>query len=695
MIERARELMSLGLSIIPVPYKQKGPIIPNWQHVRVTDSNFDKYFSSRKQTNVGVLLGEPSGNLVDIDLDCPEAIELAAQFLPQRARCFGRKSKRKSHWVYRTTEALPSKQFYDPDTGEMLLEFRSTGLQTVFPGSVHASGEPIDWESQNEFAVVDGADLFSAAGNLANAILIGRGQQARDWSAVPVCEPEPSLPPDDLPTLAKRKARARKYALKTPGAISGQGGHAKTFILAQALRRGFGLPEEDALELMREYNERCEPRWKEHELRYKLDSAARCGRMSWYSMCLSEVTASPEAGTREPAPDWIQNLVRKSAEELAGTARNATAYLINHEDWKGCLAYDEFHDQIFWAKSPPPIAGSPAIEPGPLHDDHTSYIQQWFWGHGIKLEKTAAQDSIGPAAKANTVNPLKAYFDGLQWDKVPRLARWLTTYLDCPDNEYTRKVGVWFMIGAAERAISPGSKMDYMLILEGPQGAKKSTAIRVLGGEFYLEGLPDVLDKDAADALNGHWITEVDELEALRRTNYNKFKQFLTRREDTYRPSYGRSKVKHKRTCAFIGSTNEFEYLSDPTGARRFWPVRVGKINIPALQRDRDQLWAEALHMHERGDERCPSDKEVDLLMQEQEARHQQDPWDVKILQWVSDKEFVSADDVLTLGLMLSYGQINSRERMRVSNCLRKHGWVNERRRVGTLQIRGFIRKPI
>lgn len=692
MIERARELMSLGCSVIPVPYKQKGPVLPNWQHVRVSEANFDKYFSSRKQTNIGVLLGEPSGNLVDIDLDCPEALELAPQFLPVGARCFGRKSKRRSHWVYRITEPRRSKQFYDPETSEMLLEFRSTGLQTVFPGSVHASGEPIDWESQDEFVRVDAETLFAACKNLANAILVARGRQAKNWDDVPICEPEPSLPPDDLPPLAKRKARARKYVLGVPGAVSGQGGHGRTFQVAQACRRGFGLSEEDSLEILREYNERCEPRWNEHELRHKIDSAARCGRMPWYKMCFREVQTT-EAGEREPQPDWLSNLARKSEDELAGTARNATAFLINHDEWKGCLAYDEFHDQIFWARSPPAIAGSPPIEPGPLHDDHTSYIQQWFWGHGIKLEKTAAQDAISPAAKANTVNPLKAYFNGLEWDRIPRVSRWLTTYLDCEDNEYTRKVGQWFMIGAAERAASPGSKMDYMLILEGPQGAKKSTAIRVLGGEFYLEGLPDVLDKDAADALNGHWITEVDELEALRRTNYNKFKQFLTRREDTYRPSYGRTKVKHKRTCAFIGSTNEFEYLSDPTGARRFWPVRVGKINIKALERDRDQLWAEALHMHKAGYERCPSDKEVGMLMQEQEARYQPDPWDVKILQWIEDKEFVNADEVLTQCLMLNYAQIDTRQRMRVSNCLRKHGWVNERRRVGNVQVRGFIKR--
>lgn len=690
MIEQARALMSLGLSIIPVPYKQKGPVLPNWQHVRVTDTNIDKYFSNRKPTNIGVLLGEPSGNLVDIDLDCPEALELAPQFLPAGARLFGRKSKRKSHWVYRLSEPLPSKQFYDPDTDEMLLEFRSTGLQTVFPGSVHASGEPIDWDSQDEIITIDAHDLLAAAKSLANAILVARGKSSRDWDAVRICDPEPSLPPDNIPTLAKRKSRARSYVARQPAAVSGKGGHRATFSVANILRRGFGLPEEDALELFREYNTRCSPPWSERELRHKLDSAARCGHMPWYSKCLNEVSAEPVASESAPAPDWMKQLAFKSEAEYAGTARNVTAFLINHDAWRGRLAYDEFHDTIFWQSSPPEMQGQPTILPGALHDDHTSYIQQWFWLHGIKVEKTAVQDAISPAAKANTVNPLKDYFASLTWDNIPRLSRWLSTYLDCEDKEYTRKVGMWFMIGAAERAVSPGSKMDYMLILEGQQGARKSTAIRVLGGEFYLEGIPNRIDKDAADALNGHWITEVDELEALRKSNYNEFKQFLSRREDTYRPSYGRTKVKHKRTCAFIGSTNELEYLNDPTGARRFWPVRVGKIDIAALQRDRDQLWAEALHRHLAGEKRHPEGNDIQLLMGEQETRYQPDPWEAKILEYCAGREFVTADDILSKGLLLPYGQIGRRERTRVCDSLRRNGWIDARRRVGNDQCRGF-----
>lgn len=692
MIEQARALLKLGLSVIPVPHRQKGPILPNWQHVRVTEANLDKYFSNKKPSNVGVLLGEPSGGIVDIDLDCPEALELAPQFLPAGARCFGRSSKRKSHWIYRISENLPSKPFADPDTEEMLLEFRSTGVQTVFPGSVHATGETIEWESQDEFVTVDGKALLDAAKQMANAILISRGKPPRDWDSVAVCEPEPSMPPADLPSLNKRKARARSFIAKVPPAISGKGGHRETFYVASLIRRGFYIPDEDGLELMREYNTRCQPPWSEKELRYKLDSAARCGKMKWFSKLeLKLVQPSTDETPNAPQADWMKGLTHKSESELAGTARNATAFLINHEAWRGSLAYDEFHDKTYWTRSPPEIPGQPIIQPSDVHDDHATYIQQWFWLNGIKLEKHAAQDAISPAARAQTVNPLRDYITSIEWDRIPRLSRWLATYLGVKDNEYSRKVGEWFMVGAAERALTPGSQMDYMLVFEGPQGGRKSTAIRILGGDFYRQGIPDTFDKDAADALCGHHIIELDELESFfRRVSYSKFKQWISKREDMFRPAYGRTKIRRLRTCAFIGSTNEFEYLPDPTGARRIWPVRVGKIDTDGLARDRDQLWAEALHLHTSGARRHPTDTEILMVIREQDARFQVDPWEERILKWVSDKEFVTADDILSNCICLAPGQMSQRERVRVCNCLRRGGWEDERRRVGELHIRGF-----
>jgi putative DNA primase/helicase len=164
---------------IPVPFRKKAPTITAWQELRLDASNVAEYFNGQP-SNIGVLLGEPSGGLVDIDLDCSEALALVERFLPKTRSRFGRWSKPRSHWRYYADPLVPTEKFED-GSGEktaMLVELRSTGTQTVFPGSVHESGEPIEWESDDGVAHVDGATLSRAVAHLAAACLL-----ARHWPA--------------------------------------------------------------------------------------------------------------------------------------------------------------------------------------------------------------------------------------------------------------------------------------------------------------------------------------------------------------------------------------------------------------------------------------------------------------------------------------------------------------------------------
>ena len=169
--EIARDYISRGWSPIPIPYGKKCPRIKGWTELSVTDENVQHYFNANPQ-NVGVLLGDTSGDLVDVDLDCSEACAIAACLLPATNSMFGRASKPTSHFLFICV--VDSQRFVDPETNDILLEIRSTGTQTVFPGSLHPSGEAIDWYEDGPISQIEQHRLVAAARRLAAASLLAR-----------------------------------------------------------------------------------------------------------------------------------------------------------------------------------------------------------------------------------------------------------------------------------------------------------------------------------------------------------------------------------------------------------------------------------------------------------------------------------------------------------------------------------------
>jgi predicted P-loop ATPase len=234
---------------------------------------------------------------------------------------------------------------------------------------------------------------------------------------------------------------------------------------------------------------------------------------------------------------------------------------------------------------------------------------------------------------------------------------------------------------AVARVEQPGCKADQVLILEGPQGTLKSSALQALADPWFTDRISNLGDKDAAMEIAGMWLVEMAELDALLRAVLSATKSFVTRRYDRFRPPYGKHVVDRARQCVFAGTINPIGgYLKDPTGGRRFWPVSCGVIDLEALVRDRDQLWAEAFVRFRAGAPWWLETPELQALAAaEQDARFEVDAWTEKLSEWLVDRHDVSIGEVLTGALGIPRESWSQTAQNRVAKILVHHGFEQYR----------------
>lgn len=237
-----------------------------------------------------------------------------------------------------------------------------------------------------------------------------------------------------------------------------------------------------------------------------------------------------------------------------------------------------------------------------LWDDNDNQGLYWYLERVYKISGNGKVDgALSLHSNAHAFNDVKDYLKGLQgkWDGVPRLDSLFIDYLGAKDTAYNRAVTRKAFTAAVARAMSPGCKYDNMVILAGPQGIGKSTLLDKMSRGWFNDSIRTFEGKEASELLQGVWLVEVSELDAFRRTDVSRIKQFLSLRADRFRAAYGRNVKELPRTCIFFGTTNTAEYLQDTTGNRRFWPIDTGEQrHTKSVWRDLDpeidQLWAEA-----------------------------------------------------------------------------------------------------
>jgi predicted P-loop ATPase len=343
--------------------------------------------------------------------------------------------------------------------------------------------------------------------------------------------------------------------------------------------------------------------------------------------------------------------------------------------WPDAIAYDEMLCAPMLMQ---PLQGENDFTPRPLTDVDVGIMQDWLQHLGLKrIGKDTVHQAVDIRASECSFHPVRDYLGGLTWDGMPRMANLFSNYFGAEPRPYVEAIGRMFLVSMVARIYKAGCKADHMVVIEGPQGTLKSTACAVLAGNWFSDNLPDVTEgKDVSQHLRGKCLIEVSEMHAMTRAESTLLKAFISRQMERYRPSYGRKEVIEPRQCIFIGTTNRDTYLRDETGGRRYWPIKAGRIDIDALIRDRDQLFAEAVAAFRGGAAWWPEkDFEREQIMPEQEARYEADAWEENIQKYLTGCSRVTVGQVAREALFIETPRIGTAEQRRIAAALERLGW--------------------
>ncbi len=409
------------------------------------------------------------------------------------------------------------------------------------------------------------------------------------------------------------------------------------------------------------------------------------------------VSAGGEMVARIVRPVWTTQLTQDLSGLPERNEANVMVALENDPAFAGSIVFDLFAMHINVVRRMPWDEVATPL-PRPWNDADDTRFAIWLQKHGLNVSPTMAGRTMLAYAQEFPVHPVRDYLASLTWDGVPRLETWACRYLGADDTPLHRAFGALWMISAVARVSRTRQgetvKVDHMLVLEGPQGARKSSALRVLGGEWFTDDLAEIGSKDASQQLAGVWIIEIAELDVMGRAETSRIKAFVSREAERFRLPYGRHVIERPRECVFAGTVNHATYMKDETGNRRFWPVRVGAIDLEDLALDRDQLWAEAVHHFRAGAVWWLTDPALIAAAKDaQGERYQTDAWDGLIEQWLTHERSVdggwytrneplndlSIGEVLRGAIGLPPERWSRAEQMRVSTWLKHAGWERYR----------------
>ena len=332
-----------------------------------------------------------------------------------------------------------------------------------------------------------------------------------------------------------------------------------------------------------------------------------------------------QSANTDCSDEWMFNLKRNSNGIIEKTIDNILLVLENDPLVKGKIALDDFANRglvlgaLPWDSSEKKRFWNDTDDAGLRH-----YLEKVY---GI-IGKEKIYDATSLCAHKHKFNSVRDYLLSVKWDGVSRLETLFIDYFGADDNEYTKEVAKKSFVAAVARVMQPGIKFDNMVIISGAQGIGKSTFFSYLGKDWFSDSLVTFEGKEAAELIQGRWLIEVGELSGMTKSETNTVKQFLSKTDDIYREAYGRRTAQFPRKCVFFGTTNDTEYLKDPTGGRRFWPVdanaeKATKSVFTDLPTEVDNIWAEAFAFWQLGEPLYLS-KNAEKMARKQQEDHRE-----------------------------------------------------------------------
>ena len=408
---------------------------------------------------------------------------------------------------------------------------------------------------------------------------------------------------------------------------------------------------------------------------------------------MSEHPYAPDAEDAPPPIDLAtvrshkhlhDNLAQSKEGVVLPTVSNILAILRHDPALTGIVTLNEFTHETAITRAPPLPDDTARPMPGPYPRPWTGADEALILAYIQRNWTSRATDSALAAAMTaesamRGFHPVRDYLDSLKWDGTHRLDQWLQTAFGALDSAYTRDIGAKTLIAAVRRIRQPGCKFDFMLILEGPQGIGKSTAVQTL---FSVPWFSDTINhdlghKDAAIGLVGVWGLELAEIAQFIRNDVETIKAFLGRTTDKYRPPYGRTDVTRPRQGVVVGTTNKDDYLRDDTGNRRFWPFRCTRADVEWISLNRDQLWAEASAREDAGEPTYLENPDVQAEAAEAQAnRMLEDDWHGKIADYIQAFKTTTTSAVLEYCIQMPVKDHNRSAQMRAGAILTTLGWV-------------------